>query len=85
MVDKDLLNLIVCPENRTPLTPAEAGLLDRLNAAIERGNVRNRGGDTVDKPLEEALLREDGQVLYPVADGIPVLLVDEGIETSQFE
>ena len=85
MVDKELLNLIVCPENRTPLTPAEAVLLDRLNAAIERGNVRNRGGDTVDKPLEEVLLREDGQVLYPVVDGIPVLLVDEGIETSQFE
>ena len=85
MVDKELLNLIVCPDNRTPLAPAGADLLVKINAAIDRGRVRNRGGDPVSKPLEEALVREDGAVLYPVVDAIPVLLVDEGIETRQFE
>ena len=27
----------------------------------------------------DALIREDGTVLYPVREGIPVLLVEEGI------
>ena len=30
--------------------------------------------------LSEALIREDGRVLYPVDDGIPVMLVEESIE-----
>lgn len=84
-MNDELLKLIVCPENRTPLTRAEPSLLAKVNAAIERGGVRNRGNDPVSKPLEEALVRGDGAVLYPVVDGIPVLIVDEGIETRQFD
>ena len=39
-----------------------------------------RGGEPVEKELTEALIREDGQVLYPVDEGIPVMLIDESIE-----
>jgi uncharacterized protein YbaR (Trm112 family) len=34
--------------------------------------------------LADALIRADGQVIYPVDDGIPVLLAEEGIGTTQF-
>ena len=30
--------------------------------------------------IAEGLLREDGRVLYPVDDGIPVMLIEESIE-----
>ena len=43
-------------------------------------SLRNRGGDPVEKEIGEGLIREDGRVLYPVDDGIPVMLVDESIE-----
>jgi len=33
----------------------------------------------VTEVLEEGLLREDGTLIYPIRDGIPVLLIDEGI------
>ena len=34
----------------------------------------------MEKELEEALVREDGAVLYPIDDGIPVMLIEESIE-----
>jgi uncharacterized protein YbaR (Trm112 family) len=79
-VDPDLLEILVCPETRQPVKPAGAGVLASLNEGIRAGRVRNRGGQTVSQPITEALLREDGKVLYPVEDGIPVMLIDESIE-----
>ncbi|MDX1649009.1 MAG: Trm112 family protein [Myxococcota bacterium] len=79
-VPQDLLEILVCPETRQPVRLAEAAELERLNARIRAGEVRNRGGEKVTEPLREALIREDGRLLYPVDDGIPVMLVDESIE-----
>jgi uncharacterized protein YbaR (Trm112 family) len=59
---------------------ASTELLEQVNAKIRAGNQRNRGGDTVEQELAEALVREDGRVLYPVDDGIPVMLIDESLE-----
>ena len=41
--------------------------------------MKNRGGEAVKAPLEGALVRSDGQRAYPIRDGIPRLLIDEGI------
>jgi uncharacterized protein YbaR (Trm112 family) len=67
-VDPELLEILVCPETRQPVAPADAALLTRLNAEIAAGSLRNRGGDSVREPLKEGLLREDGRILYPVAN-----------------
>ena len=37
------------------------------------------GGAAVERTLEAGLVREDGLIVYPIRDGIPVLLIDEGI------
>jgi uncharacterized protein YbaR (Trm112 family) len=84
-VDGKLLEIICCPVSRTPLTRLEASRLERLNREIEAGKARFIGGDPVDKPLEEALVTEDGKVIYPVNEGIPVLLEERGIGTTQFQ
>ena len=78
-VNPDLLEILVCPETRQPVRPAGADVLSRLNERVRAGQLRNRGGETVTKPIEEGLLREDGRVLYPVDDGIPVMLVEQSI------
>lgn len=82
MVDPSLLELLACPETHQGLREAPRELLDRLNARIERGELKNRGGTQLRAPLSEALVREDGRVLYPVVDGIPMLLVDEAVEVG---
>lgn len=79
-VSPELLEILVCPETKQPVRPAGPDVLDPLNERIRRGEVRNRGGDPVGEPLAEALVREDGKLLYPVDEGIPVMLLEEAIE-----
>jgi uncharacterized protein YbaR (Trm112 family) len=79
-VSPELLEILVCPETKQPVSPAGDDVLAKLNAEIEAGRLRNRGGDPVGKPIAEGLVREDGKILYPVDDGIPVMLIEESIE-----
>jgi uncharacterized protein YbaR (Trm112 family) len=85
MVDEKLLEILVCPENRTPLATADEELVAKLNRSIGAGKVKNRLGQTVETELEEGLVREDRLLLYPVVDGIPVMLVDEAIPLEQIQ
>jgi len=79
-VSPELLEILVCPETRQPVKPASAEVLEKLAREVEAGRLRNRGGQPVSKPIADGLLREDGKVLYPVDDGIPVMLIEESIE-----
>jgi uncharacterized protein YbaR (Trm112 family) len=75
--------LLVCPLDRTPLTPAGEQLLARVNRAIAAGRVKNRAGRPVERPIDGGLLRADQTLLYPVLDGIPLLLADEAIPLAR--
>lgn len=79
-VDPELVEILICPESRQPVALASPEQLEALNARIRAGTLRNRGGGSVEKEFEEGLIREDGRILYPVDDGIPVMLVEESIE-----
>ena len=79
-VSEELLEILVCPETKQPVKLADDDLISRLNTEIEAGRLRNRGGDKVSDTIGEALVREDGKILYVVDDGIPVMLIEESIE-----
>ncbi len=78
-MDADLLAILVCPETREPVRLADSALLARVNAAIGAGRVKSQSGRLVTEPLAAALVREDGKRLYPVRDGIPIMLIDESM------
>lgn len=82
MVNAELLEILVCPETKQKLTLASDALLDRVNQAVREGYLRNQGGDRVKDRIEEGLVREDGKVMYPVWDDIPVMLLDEAIRVD---
>lgn len=78
-IDTELLEILVCPETRQGIRVADAGTLATLNAAIAAGRVRNRAGEVVREGVEEALVREDGRLLYLVKEGIPVMLCGQAV------
>ena len=81
-IDDELIEILACPETRQPVTLAPAEILDKLNSEIDAGRLRNRGGDVVEKRIEEGLVREDGKVLYIIEDDIPIMLIDQSIELA---
>ena len=68
-MDAFLLEIICCPTTHQPLrtsTPAE------LAAAKS----------ATDASFTEGLTREDGLVLYPVRNGIPLLIPEEAVQIA---
>lgn len=78
MIDPELLEILACPENKTPVRLAEPDEVEALNARIRAGGVTNRGGEPVEE-IDGGLIREDGQFLYAIRDEIPIMLIDEAI------
>ena len=79
MIDQALLDILVCPETKTPVALADAALVAVVNEAIVAGRLRNKGGEPVTEPIGGGLVRADGKLLYPIRDEIPVMLVEEAI------
>jgi len=59
--------------------------LKKINTAISEGRLANRDGAILSESLKEALITDDGKIMYPVNDGIPVLLEGASVELNQLD
>ena len=84
-LDQELLDILVCPETKQPVSLADTELLDRLNARVRDGTLVNRAAQTVAEPLDAALVREDRVVCYAIRDDIPIMLIEEAIPLDQLD
>ena len=79
MISQDLLDILCCPETHQGLGLAEPSLIQTLNQRIAAGQIYNRAGKLLAEPLDGGLLRADKQLLYPIRQQIPIMLIDEAI------
>ena len=84
-MDKRLLSILCCPVTHKGLMVAKSDLIAQVNTAITSGLLENRDGQTLSGALNEALVTDDGKILYPVNDGIPVLLEGESVTLDQLD
>lgn len=82
-IDRKLLEILVCPATKVPVKLLSRDKLAILNRCIEAGDIQRQDGSAVSAPLQAALITEDGRTLYPIDDGIPVMLEDQSIVARQ--
>lgn len=78
-IDRKLLDVLCCPATGVPLQPLRKDQLQRLNAMVSAGEVRYLNDGPVDAPLQEALITDNGERIYRIDDGIPIMLEDRAI------
>ena len=81
-MDRKLLDILVCPATRQPLAMLDKRGLEAVNRAITTGAVTRVDGAAQVDGIREALVTRDGKTVYRIDNGIPVLLIEEGIATA---
>src|SRR3954447_20952343 len=80
MLKPDVLAMLRCPADQSALALASGSLVEEVNQAIRHRLIRNRAGRVLEQQLDGGLVAQGGDVMYPIIDGIPVLVRDEAIE-----
>ncbi len=80
-VDRKLLEILVCPITKQPVSMLPAAKLESLNQKITASEVQNQAGETLTESWAEALITNSGSTLYPVLDSIPVMLESQSVAT----
>ena len=67
------------------MKPLSKQQLETLNRAVRGNALQFTSGRSVTEELQAGLISVDGKVVYRIDDGIPILLADEGIGTTQLQ
>ena len=82
-VDEGFLSLLRCPRTGAELRIAQPEELAAIHESHLKGELENAAGRRPERAIEGALVSACGRWLYPVHEGIPVLLVEEALELGK--
>ena len=82
-LEESFLAMLRCPRTGGELRLAGAEELAALNQSLLEGKLKNAAGRKMERSMEGAMVSACGRWLYPVHDGIPVLLVEEALQLGQ--
>lgn len=84
-IDKELLALVRSPASGAQMQSATLDLVERINAAIALQAVHDQSGSVVAKPIESGLVDLKKRCLFPVRQGITILVSGQAIPLTGFE
>lgn len=70
-LDPDLLAILCCPETKQEVSLADATLIQKVNAAIGQGHVRNKGNQLLVGQIEGAWYGKIARFCIRSASGFP--------------
>ena len=82
-MDESFLSMLRCPRTGGELRLADPRELAALNQSMLDGKLNNAAGRKMERSMEGALVSACGRWLYPIHEGIPVLLVEEALQLGQ--
>ena len=85
VIDEALLSIIVCPDTKDELRLASETVTSHVNQLIQEAKLDFVSGTTVNKRVDQLLVRIDGKVAYGVYEGIPNLILEDGILISELD
>ena len=84
-IESKLLEILRCPVTKQPLSILSKEQLDSVNQAISSGKVHYADGAVVDSALEDALITKNGNWIYRIDSGIPIMLQAQSIAATEFD
>ena len=82
-INRKLLEILVCPVTKQPVSMLNQAQLDKVNEVIKQGKLHTLDGTMLDAPLRQALITQNGNTLYQVDGDIPVMLEEQSIPCEQ--
>lgn len=73
------IDILRCPISGQRLTQADDSVLEEIESKRLSGKLFRKSGQRVEKAIQQALVTEDQNTIYPVLEGIPQLLAPEGV------
>jgi len=83
MLDSKLIDMLRCPVDGSNLQLVTGDHVQRINLAVEAGDLRDRLDQRISAPLEAALLNCQANRVYPIRGGIPSLVAGEAIDLPE--
>jgi len=84
-ISEEMLKILCCPMSKTPVRLLTGDEMDKINKAIETGQLETVDGDKITHKLEPSLITQDKKTIYEIDDGIPNMLIGSGIPANQIE
>jgi uncharacterized protein YbaR (Trm112 family) len=82
MIDKELLDILCCPETKQDVFLINDELINKINNLISEKKIKMRNGELAEGEINGGFIREDKKYIYPIKEDIPIMLIDEAFPTE---